>query len=945
MLIALKMKSKQLLFLGLYLLISINIKAQSVFQKTYGASGNDRNYSIAKTNDGGYVTTGYTESFNNGNTDIVVSRLNAFGQILWTKTYGGAGNDVAWKIIKSSYGGFILGGHTSSAGGFNKGFVMKIDESGDREWLTLLSDTGDVEIYGLTETKKGSIVATGYINKALSPNGDDLFIAKLYSDGSYAFSKWFGTAGIEEGFNVIEDSDGKYVFAGYARNSTSLQNKNHFYIVKTDTSGNVIRDLAMSAFSFTNNLFDMRGNDLTQIDDQYFLTGWSSEVGLVLMAVDMHLNASFPVKRLVRAIGGPSYGLSFTITKTSDNLVAIAGYISNGPGGGRDALLVKLTQSGTVVFAKAYGGTLTDGHWPTGLLQEKDGGYAILSSSNTFGINNSYDFFLTRTDAQGVAPCNYHTVTPASVGYSNFNFIHYSAANKFSGTHQSYIFNDTTRHFTEQTLCCKLKASVNNIPIVCLGSPFGLLNKVGMGKDSVAGYYYQWNYNLNGNKSFYSTRANPFYFPYSTNAKDTFKVKVTSIDATCDADSNYFVPDVKSRPERKQAQLQFGCDGDSILLEPPSVLNPLNNDLASWFGRYVNENSFALWVKKSDTIVLNMSINYQNGFCVYFDTFRTSFYKFQHPLLKDSFKYCENSSVEVVMWYAPDYRYKWETPFTGSDTTYKAIFREGTHKVTVTYSPLSCKFSDTLWVFENPNPGDMLPDKIELCENDSMFLVINRNTPLISRVWSEAPYYNGIKHQNTDSFLIKTSETAGDRFVLIAAVTDKGCYGRDSTEVNVLPLPKFSFGKDTVICMDSSLLLSGPPNMAEYIWNTTQNSPSISVFDSGYYFLQVKDSAGCSFQDDIVVGLRNCFNSFKQLTNSAFKIYPIPVSEILIVEWQHSNLLNTTFQLLSSDGKLMDVPTLSQEANKAVLSVKNIPNGVYVVFNNGSYIGRMSIVR
>jgi len=126
--------------------MKLNSNGDIVWKKTYGGSDFDYGYSIITTNDGGYVLTGGTYS-NDGDFSgmgrdsnvVFVIRLNSYGNIVWTKTFGGRSIEEVYSITTSTDGGFVLTGWTSSNDGdftgLNKGrsdiFVMKLDSNGN----------------------------------------------------------------------------------------------------------------------------------------------------------------------------------------------------------------------------------------------------------------------------------------------------------------------------------------------------------------------------------------------------------------------------------------------------------------------------------------------------------------------------------------------------------------------------------------------------------------------------------------------------------------------------------------------------------------------------------------------------------------------------------------------------------------------------------------------
>jgi hypothetical protein len=96
------------------------------FAKTIGGSADDVAWSIIQSSDGGYVVAGWTWSFGAGG-DIYVVKLDSSGNVQWTKTIGGISYDRANSIIRSSDGGYAVAGKTSSFGaGYGDMYVVKM---------------------------------------------------------------------------------------------------------------------------------------------------------------------------------------------------------------------------------------------------------------------------------------------------------------------------------------------------------------------------------------------------------------------------------------------------------------------------------------------------------------------------------------------------------------------------------------------------------------------------------------------------------------------------------------------------------------------------------------------------------------------------------------------------------------------------------------------------
>ncbi|MGB9700612.1 MAG: hypothetical protein ACPL5I_14645 [Thermodesulfobacteriota bacterium] len=100
------------------------------WEKTYGSSYDEIAYSIQQTSDGGFILAGETKT-SGGDTDFLILKLDANGGVVWEKTYGSSGNDVARSIQQTSDGGYIVAGETTTAAGDTDFWVLKLDANGN----------------------------------------------------------------------------------------------------------------------------------------------------------------------------------------------------------------------------------------------------------------------------------------------------------------------------------------------------------------------------------------------------------------------------------------------------------------------------------------------------------------------------------------------------------------------------------------------------------------------------------------------------------------------------------------------------------------------------------------------------------------------------------------------------------------------------------------------
>ena len=168
------------------------------WEKTFGGSEQDLAYAIIQTSDGGYAVAGLTGSFNG---DVIyrpgisdysfwVIKLSPAGSLLWSKTYGGAAQDIANSIIETTDGGLAIAGSSYSNSGDvldHKGrytgnaWMVKTNSNGDIQWSKSYGGVGIVAVYKIVQTSDGGFALAGIADR----NGGD--ITGLHERGDYYY--------------------------------------------------------------------------------------------------------------------------------------------------------------------------------------------------------------------------------------------------------------------------------------------------------------------------------------------------------------------------------------------------------------------------------------------------------------------------------------------------------------------------------------------------------------------------------------------------------------------------------------------------------------------------------------------------------------------------------------------------------------------------------------
>jgi hypothetical protein len=154
--------------------VKIDAEGSLLWEHSYGGSGIDIAQDIAKTTDGGYVVAGSTIStdgdisMSHGGSDVWVIKIDNNGALLWEKTYGGSGFDAAEGIEPTVDGGYIISGNSKSMDqdlSFNAGendmWLLKIDALGSPVWQRSFGGA-DLDFgFDALETKEGHLILVG----------------------------------------------------------------------------------------------------------------------------------------------------------------------------------------------------------------------------------------------------------------------------------------------------------------------------------------------------------------------------------------------------------------------------------------------------------------------------------------------------------------------------------------------------------------------------------------------------------------------------------------------------------------------------------------------------------------------------------------------------------------------------------------------------------------
>jgi hypothetical protein len=369
---------KAISFLTAYFLVATTLKAQTLnWAKSFGGSSSDVVNSITLDASGNVYTTGdfrSTVDFDPGagaanytsvgSNDIFVQKLDASGNFIWAKSFGGSSDDVGNSIIVDVSGNVYTTGYFRNTVDFDPGvgtanltsvgsddiFVQKLDASGNFIWAKSFGNSSVDQGNSINVDASGNVYTTGYfrgtadfdpganIANFTSVGDDDIFVQKLDVSGNFIWAKSFGTSSRDRGISITKDASGNVYTTGFFGNTVDFDpgagtanltsvGGYDIFLQKLDASGNFIW-----AKSFGGSSNDYGSSSTIDASGNVYTTG------------------QFP--------------------ETAD-LAPGAGTANFTSVGGLDIFVQKLDSSGNFIWAKSFGSSSDD--WGNSITLDASG--------------------------------------------------------------------------------------------------------------------------------------------------------------------------------------------------------------------------------------------------------------------------------------------------------------------------------------------------------------------------------------------------------------------------------------------------------------------------------------------------------------------------------------------------------------------------------------------
>jgi len=214
----------------------------------------DGGYLIAATsssNDGDIKGNHSTSSY----TDGVLIKVNAGGAVQWSKCFGGSKNEelldiqiINGKTFASGYANSTDGDIPSSQKNYDV-WLLALDANGNKIFSKVYGGSQNDVAYSMTKGADGSLTMAGYTT---STDGDvsgargsqDYWVINVSQAGKLNWQKVLGGTDADYASTIITDKDNGYIIGGISYSSdgdiTGAKGEGDYWVVKLSQAGNVV---------------------------------------------------------------------------------------------------------------------------------------------------------------------------------------------------------------------------------------------------------------------------------------------------------------------------------------------------------------------------------------------------------------------------------------------------------------------------------------------------------------------------------------------------------------------------------------------------------------------------------------------------------------------------------------------------------------------------------
>lgn len=296
-------------------------------------------WSIEALSDGSFAVAGFVHNAQSGDDDALLLKLDSNGNTVWVRQYGGPGNDRVKAIIRIDTSGFLLAGYTNSfsSEGTRDGYLVRTDPEGDTLWTRVFGGQGEDEFSRAAAIDdEGNFVLLG-VSDSLDSGERKTWICKVRADGEMVWSRTYDKYDTEPTASLIPIKGNTCLVLGHRKMGESVTRKMPF-LRKIDNIGHIAWTRDFGSSEIGAQPVDFIATDVgLVVTGTLFLTPKTPEGAqrLFLAAVDTEGN-------LIWSIKGESQKMGTALIQSPDSGYIIVGNNYHWTGSGNfDAYILK----------------------------------------------------------------------------------------------------------------------------------------------------------------------------------------------------------------------------------------------------------------------------------------------------------------------------------------------------------------------------------------------------------------------------------------------------------------------------------------------------------------------------------------------------------------------------------------------------------------------------
>lgn len=402
------------LFVFLLLTISLFTRAQK-FEKNYGGPGSDNGIDVATLSDGSIISVGTSNSYGAGGNDIMILKTNSSGVLLWVKYLGGSSDDQGRSVAIGSNDEIYISGITTSSGaGGVDIYLAKLNTSGNLLWTkTIGGAASDYVNDMLFKNNKLFLIGSTLSSGA---GGEDIYFVSSDTAGTIINTKTLGGTAADFANCIATTNDGNLILGGRSASYTGF----NVYVAKINYVGDTLWTKKFNLNSNTGQAgnTNIAAKGITQLSDQQYLVtgfGFKNNGGYGNM---FHLRLD--------ALGNQVYSLwssslsdegTDVISGTNGGYILLRAYCNFGC----SMFVDKYDKNGSQVWTKNFqsgGGNSYVTFSNASKLFKLTAG-RILLTGTTYLVNSTADLYLAKLDSNGIA---YTTTAPSITANGPLSF-------------------------------------------------------------------------------------------------------------------------------------------------------------------------------------------------------------------------------------------------------------------------------------------------------------------------------------------------------------------------------------------------------------------------------------------------------------------------------------------------------------------------------------------